>query len=63
MSFVFNDEILKILFKIIVKIFIPFVLKRFIYLLYHIMIVPYNALLYLALIKALFFIGAIVKPN
>ena len=27
------------------------------------MIVPYNALLYLALIRPLFCIGAIVKPN
>ena len=36
---------------------------RFIYLLYHIMILPSNALLYLALIRPLFCIGAIVKPN
>ena len=61
MSLFFNDEILKILFKIIVKILIQFVLK--IYLLYHIMIVPYNAFLYLALIRPLFCIGTIVKPN
>ena len=32
----FNDEILKILFKIIVKIFIPFVLKIYLF------IVPYH---------------------
>ena len=53
----FNDETLKILFKIIVKIFIPFVLKIYLF------IVPYNALLYLALIRPLFYIRAIVKPN
>ena len=36
---------------------------RFIYLLYHIMIVQYNALFYLALIRPVFCIGAIVKQN
>ena len=36
---------------------------RFIYLLYHIMIVRYNALLYLTVIRPVFCIGAIVKPN
>ena len=49
MSF-FNDEILKILFRLIVKILNAFAL-RFIYLLYHIMLVPHNALLYFALIR------------
>ena len=47
--------------KVIVKIFNLFVFK--IYILYHIMIVPYNALLYLALIRPVFYIGAIIKPN
>ena len=51
--------------KIIVKILNPFALTiyLFIYLLYNIMILPYNALLYLALIRPVFCIGAVVKPN
>ena len=36
---------------------------KFIYLLNHIMFVPYNVLLYLALIRPVFCIGAIIKPN
>ena len=36
---------------------------RFIYLVYHIMTVPCNALLYLALIRPVFSTGAIVKQN
>ena len=51
--------------KIIVKILNPFALTiyLFIYLLYNIMILPYNALLYLALIRPVFCIAAVVKPN
>ena len=51
--------------KVIVKILNPFALTiyLFIYLLYNNMILPYNALLYLALIRPVFCIGAVVKPN
>ena len=51
----FNDKIL--IFEIIVKIFNPFVLKIYLF------IVTYNALLYLALIRPVLCIGAIVKAN
>ena len=44
----FNDKILKILLKIIVK------MVRY---------NAYNALLYLAFIRSVFCIGAIAKPN
>ena len=58
--FVFKDRILKMLFKINVKIFNLFIF-----------IVPYSVLfyladyvlLYLALIRPVFCIGAFVKPN
>ena len=53
----FNDKILKILLKIIVKMVNSFPLKIYLF------IVPYNALLYLAFIRSVFCIGAIAKPN
>ena len=56
-----NDKILKI-FKIIAKIFNPFVPKIYLF------IVSYNdctinALLYLVLVRPVFCIGTIAKPN
>ena len=55
----FNDKIFNILFKIIIKMFNPFVLN----IMHHIMIVSNTALLYWALIRPVLCIGAIVKPN
>ena len=57
----FNNKILKILFKIIVKIFNPFVLKIYLF------IVSYNDFTIKCIIvfgvRPVFCIGAIVKPN
>ena len=57
----FNNKILKILFKIIVKIFNPFVLKIYLF------IVSHNDFTIKCIIvfgvRPVFCIGAIVKPN
>ena len=53
----FKDRTSKMLFKITVKIFDVFVLPI------HSLIVLYNVLIYLALIRPVFCVGAIVKSN